>query len=69
VGHTGETRWGARLYCLRRLVNKAFTNHAVDALRPRIEQITGGLLEDLAAVGRADVIESFAFPPPTRVGS
>jgi cytochrome P450 len=52
---------------LRRLVNKAFTNRAVAGLRPRIEQITDGLLDDLAAVGRTDLIESFASPLPIAV--
>lgn len=52
---------------LRRLVNKAFTNRAVAGLRPRIEQITDGLLDDLAAVGRADLIESFTSPLPIAV--
>jgi cytochrome P450 len=52
---------------LRRLVNKAFTNRAVAGLRPRIEQITDGLLDDLGAVGRADLIESFASPLPIAV--
>ncbi|MFC7110052.1 hypothetical protein ACFQQB_62460 [Nonomuraea rubra] len=47
---------------LRRLVNKAFTARTVSRLRPRIEQITDGLLDDLAEAGEADLMESFAFP-------
>ena len=54
---------------LRRLVNKAFTAGAVERLRPRIEQITTGLLDELAARGPepVDLIEAFAFPLPVKV--
>ncbi|WP_460518763.1 cytochrome P450 family protein [Flindersiella endophytica] len=53
---------------LRRLVAQAFTMRRIEALRGRIEQITSGLLDDLAAMEQpADLIEAFAFPLPTVV--
>jgi cytochrome P450 len=52
---------------LRKLVNKAFTARAVSRLRPQIEQITERLLDDIAAAGTVDLVESFAFPLPITV--
>jgi cytochrome P450 len=52
---------------LRKLVNRAFTARTVARLRPRIEQITDRLLDDLAAAGKVDLVESFAFPLPITV--
>src|SRR5580698_6711812 len=61
---------------LRRLVQKAFTPGRVAALRPRIEAITGALLDAMAegAVaagdspdGAIDLITAFAFPLPMTV--
>ncbi|SDI32960.1 cytochrome P450 family protein [Nonomuraea jiangxiensis] len=52
---------------LRKLVNKAFTARTVARLRPRIEQITDGLLDDMAGAGTVDLVESFAFPLPIAV--
>jgi cytochrome P450 len=52
---------------LRKLVNRAFTARTVARLRPRIEQITDRLLDDLAAAGTVDLVESFAFPLPITV--
>ncbi|MFF5258221.1 cytochrome P450 [Actinomadura viridis] len=54
---------------LRSLVAKAFTARRVEALRPRIEEITTGLLDALAASpdGRADLREGFAYPLPIEV--
>jgi cytochrome P450 len=52
---------------LRRLVVKAFTSRRIAALRPRIEEITAGLLDDMAGLAEADLIESFAFPLPVTV--
>lgn len=50
---------------LRKLVNKAFTVRAMDALRPRIEEIADGLLTD--PPGRADLVADFAEPLPITV--
>jgi len=53
---------------LRRLVVKAFTPRRVAAMRPRVEAITAGLLDALAAgPDEADLIEAFAFPLPVTV--
>ncbi|HVV08765.1 cytochrome P450 [Amycolatopsis sp.] len=52
---------------LRKLVNKAFTARTVSRLRPRIEQIADELLEEVAAKGSVDLLESFAFPLPITV--
>jgi cytochrome P450 len=46
-------------------VNKAFTARTISRLRPRIEQITTGLLDDMS--GTVDLLESFAFPLPMTV--
>lgn len=50
---------------LRKLVNKAFTSRTISRLRPRIEEITAGLLDDMS--GTVDLLESFAFPLPMTV--
>jgi cytochrome P450 len=54
---------------LRNLVNKAFTARTVERLRPRIEQITTELLDDMAAAGDQviDLLDAFAFPLPITV--
>lgn len=56
---------------LRRLVSRAFTVRRVAELRPRVEQITAGLLDGLAAAGRGgapvDLVEAFAYPLPITV--
>jgi cytochrome P450 len=52
---------------LRRLVNQAFTARTVSRLRPRIEEITAGLLDDLERAGEADLLASFALPLPITV--
>ncbi|MGW2415879.1 cytochrome P450 family protein [Streptomyces tubercidicus] len=54
---------------LRKLVAKEFTPRRVEALRPRVQQITDELLETMLAApeGRADLVESLAFPLPMTV--
>ncbi|WP_414170267.1 cytochrome P450 family protein [Streptoverticillium reticulum] len=56
---------------LRRLTTAAFTPRRVDALRPRIERLTDGLLTELsgrlAREGTADLVDHFAFPLPVLV--
>jgi cytochrome P450 len=39
---------------LRRLVAAAFTARRAEALRPRVEEITGALIEELAALPRVN---------------
>ena len=49
---------------LRTLVSKAFTPRMVEQLRPRIQQITDELLDDVQSQGQMDLIADFAFPLP-----
>ncbi|MCX2184637.1 cytochrome P450 [Streptomyces sp. SKN60] len=52
---------------LRKLVAGEFTGRRVEALRPRIQQLTDELLDAMAPAGRADLVDSFAFPLPITV--
>jgi cytochrome P450 len=53
---------------LRRLVAKAFTAKRVELLRPRIQQIIDGLIDDMAAAGPpADLMDKFSWPLPITV--
>ncbi|MEU9003221.1 cytochrome P450 [Streptomyces sp. NPDC048551] len=54
---------------LRRLVAREFTARRVEGLRPRVEGITGELLDAMAARPErsADLIEELAFPLPMTV--
>lgn len=52
---------------LRRLVTTAFTPRRVEGLRPRIQQITDGLLDTIAGNGQADLVASLAEPLPITV--
>ncbi|GDY31010.1 cytochrome P450 [Gandjariella thermophila] len=52
---------------LRRLVAKAFTPRMVARLAPRIERITGELLDAALAAGTGDLISALAAPLPVIV--
>jgi cytochrome P450 len=52
---------------LRRLVSKAFTPRAVQALRPRITALVDSMLDAVEAEGRADLVDALAFPLPFAV--
>lgn len=52
---------------LRKLVAREFTARRIEALRPRVRQITDGLLDAMVPTGRADLVDSFAFPLPITV--
>jgi cytochrome P450 len=52
---------------LRRLVSKAFTPRAVEALRPRITGLVDGLLDEAADQGQVDLVDALAFPLPFAV--
>ncbi|MBW5481949.1 cytochrome P450 family protein [Streptomyces bambusae] len=54
---------------LRRLVAREFTGRRVEALRPRVQQITDELLDAMEADGArgADLIATLAFPLPMTV--
>lgn len=49
---------------LRRLVSKAFTPSAIDALRPRIQELVDDILDAVEARGSADIAAELAFPLP-----
>lgn len=54
---------------LRKLVSKAFTPRTIERLRPRVEVLVDGLLDDAAARGEEpfDLISGLAFPLPFAV--
>lgn len=56
---------------LRRLTTAAFAPRRVDALGPRIEELTAGLLREmelrLRREGSVDLVDAFAFPLPVLV--
>ncbi|MDH6223878.1 cytochrome P450 [Streptomyces sp. MJP52] len=52
---------------LRHLVSKAFTPRRVEALRPRVQEITDDLLDRMLPAGRADLVESLSYPLPMAV--
>jgi cytochrome P450 len=52
---------------LRRLVNKAFTARRIEQLRPRIEEITAGLVAAIGPAADVDLLDTFAFPLPITV--
>lgn len=49
---------------LRRLVSKAFTPAAIQALRPRIQELVDAALDEMAAAGTGDIVKQLAFPLP-----
>ncbi len=64
------TAYGGDHRRLRRLISPAFTARRTADLRPRIEEITAGLLENLAKVPAgeaADLREGYAYPVPLQV--
>lgn len=52
---------------LRSLVTQAFTPKAVDALGPRISELTSELLDAIELSGSADLIRDLAYPLPVIV--
>lgn len=56
---------------LRKLVSAAFTQRRIEALTPRIQEITDRLLDDLAAAGAGgepvDLVGRFGYPLPITV--
>ncbi|UUU25977.1 cytochrome P450 family protein [Streptomyces sp. DSM 40750] len=52
---------------LRGLIAREFTARRVEQLRPRVQEITGSLLDAMLPLGRADLVESFAHPLPLTV--
>ncbi|WP_329137829.1 cytochrome P450 [Streptomyces sp. NBC_01476] len=52
---------------LRKLVAREFTSRRIEALRPRVQEITDRLLDEMAPRTSADLIEALAFPLPMTV--
>ncbi len=52
---------------LRRLVSKAFTPRAIQALTPRISELVDGMLDAAQDAGRVDLVDALAFPLPFAV--
>jgi len=52
---------------LRKPIARAFSTRRMEALRPRIEQITNELLDAWETEDEIDVIDSFAYPLPITV--
>ena len=52
---------------LRALVNRGFTSRSVEKLRPGVQAIVDGLLDELAPRGRMDVVSDFAARVPVTV--
>ncbi|MFT5444404.1 MAG: cytochrome P450 [Myxococcota bacterium] len=52
---------------LRNLVQKAFTPRMIAGLEPRIERLTGELLDGMGATGDVDLQKAYALPIPVTV--
>ena len=52
---------------LRRIAGKAFTPRVVEDMRARIGTIVDGMLDRMAEVGEAELVEALAFPLPVTV--
>jgi len=52
---------------LRKLVAREFTPRRIEALRPRVQEITDALLDVMVPEGRADLVDALAFPLPMTV--
>jgi len=52
---------------LRRLVSKAFTPRAIEALRPRITALVDEMLDAAGRQGQVDLVDALAFPLPFAV--
>jgi cytochrome P450 len=52
---------------VRKLVSKAFTPRFVEALRPRVQAIVDGLIDDVAGGGDFDMLPALAEPLPVTV--
>jgi cytochrome P450 len=64
------TSYGKDHVRLRKLVGKAFTPRRVEAIRPRVVELTNQLLGNLAATAPGEVVDlrqTFAYPLPARL--
>lgn len=67
LSHTMLDSDGAEHRRLRNLVRDTFAPRYVAELEPRVQQITDGLLERMAAAGRADLVADYALLLPLTV--
>ncbi|WP_231861644.1 MULTISPECIES: cytochrome P450 [Frankia] len=49
---------------IRRLVGKAFSARRIEALRARVTEVAGGLVDAAIAAGEVDLVEAIAYPLP-----
>jgi cytochrome P450 len=52
---------------LRGLVNRAFTPNAVEGLRPRIQELVDGLIDQVQGSGHMDIVHDLGDPLPAKV--
>ncbi|MGW8885264.1 cytochrome P450 family protein [Streptomyces sp. NPDC055749] len=52
---------------LRKLVAREFTARRIEALRPRVQEVTDQLLDAMLPAGSADLVDALAFPLPMTV--
>ena len=52
---------------LRRLVSQAFTPRSIERLRPRIQELVDGILDELAGEREVDLMPTLAYPLPVIV--
>jgi cytochrome P450 len=52
---------------LRGLVNRAFTPKAVESLRPRIQELVDGLIDQVQERGQMDIVHDIGDPLPAKV--
>jgi cytochrome P450 len=52
---------------LRKLVTKAFTARRMELMRPRVQELTDQLLDEMAQHDEVDLLDAFAFPLPITV--
>ncbi|MFG3025651.1 cytochrome P450 [Streptomyces sp. NPDC048254] len=52
---------------LRRIVSRAFVPRRIEALRPRIQELTDTLLDNCSSLQPVDLLSAFAFPLPLQV--
>jgi cytochrome P450 len=52
---------------MRKLMNKGFSPSSAEALRPQVEKIVDKILDPIAKMSSADLVEKLAYPMPVRV--
>jgi cytochrome P450 PksS len=52
---------------LRTLVQQAFAPRLIETMRPRVQELTNGLLDEVQERGGIDVIRDYALPVPTTI--